>query len=107
VVRFHKHVTSTVGENLTPHYTMGKRCWMTPDQRKWLEARIPEFVQAQKDKTTSSIFFPGIHGAWQQQWPIEPPTPDEVQHAKGDENVALALKTKATEEVSDSLLIIT
>ena len=79
---------------------MGKRRWTTPDQRKWLEAHIPEFVQAQKEKTTSSIFFPDVHRAWQEQWPIGLPTPEEVQEAGGDNAVALTRKTKATEEVS-------
>jgi hypothetical protein len=81
---------------------MGKRRWTTADQRTWLEARIPEFVQAQKDKSTSSTFFPDTHRAWQETWPTEPPTPEEVESAKGDEKVALTLKTKATEDVSVS-----
>jgi hypothetical protein len=86
---------------------MGKKVWTTPDQRLWLEAWIPEFVQVQKDKTTSSIFFPDIHKAWQLQWPIESPTAEEVQDAKGDEKVALALKTKALEGVSIQSLFTT
>jgi hypothetical protein len=81
---------------------MGKRRWTTTDQRKWLEARIPAFVKAQDDKTTSTVFFPETHKAWQKEWPTEPPTEQEVKDAKGDAQKALAIKTKTTEDVSSS-----
>ena len=102
---FHKTCCRHGEINITSYRTMGKRGWTTPDQRQWLEARIPEFVQVQKDKTTSSIFFLNVHQAWQQQWPTQSPTAAELQDAKGDEKVALALKTKATEGVSVSIII--
>ena len=84
---------------------MGKRRWTTTDQRKWLEALIPAFIKAQDDKTTSSIFFPETHKAWQDRWPTESPTEQEIKDAKGDEVKALTIKTKATEDVRETVII--
>jgi hypothetical protein len=84
---------------------MGKRRWTTPDQQQWLEALIPAFVKAQDDKTTTSVFFPETHQAWQKEWPVKKPTPQEIQDAKGDEQAALATKIKAVEDVSSFVII--
>jgi hypothetical protein len=81
---------------------MGKRHWTTTDQQKWLEARIPAFVKAQDDKTTSTVFFPKTHKAWQNEWPTEPLTEQEVKDVKGDAQKALVIKTKMMEDVRSS-----
>jgi hypothetical protein len=95
----HQHIAGTNKKILISFDVMGKRRWTTTDQRRWLEERIPAFVKAQDDKTTSSIFFPETHKAWQEEWPVESPTEQEIKDTKGDEAKALAIKTKAIEDV--------
>jgi hypothetical protein len=71
-----------------------------PEQRAWLEARIPTFIEAQQTKTTSG-FLNKTHQKWQESWPIAEPTEDEVQSAKGDVECARAVKQKALEDISN------
>ena len=77
---------------------MGKKRWTTPEQRTWLEELIPDFVQAQQDKTTG-LFFDTIYKEWHDKWPTEPATDKEIKSARGNADKALATKRKAEENV--------
>ena len=78
---------------------MPKKRWTTSEQRSWLEERIPLFIQAQQNKATSA-FLDDIYRDWQERWPIEVPTEQELQSANGIEERALAVKRKTVEDVS-------
>lgn len=67
----------------------------------WLEARVPAFVEAQQNKTTSTTFFPEAHKEWAEQFPTPEPTENEVEDAKGNMAAAVAKKHKFWEKVSD------
>lgn len=73
---------------------------------------MPDFVQAQHDKKTMTNFFPTTYAAWAKEFPIDPPTDEEVEKAQGatrkdKESRALSVKTKQMEKVrnSSSLLL--
>ncbi|KIL68679.1 hypothetical protein M378DRAFT_8154 [Amanita muscaria Koide BX008] len=76
---------------------MPRKRWTTPEQRSWLEERIPDFTQAQQDKTMGS-FLGVVHQKWQEKWPAEEPTEEEIQAAKGNKERAEASKRKVIEE---------
>jgi hypothetical protein len=78
---------------------MPKKRWTSAEQFSWLEERIPAFIQAQQAKITST-FLEDTHQKWQDKWPIEAPTDDELRSARGDVERALAVKHKALEDVS-------
>jgi hypothetical protein len=73
---------------------MGNRHWTTEEQRVWLEARIPAFVQAQQDKA-SGKFIEDTYKVWQEKWPTPAPTEDEIKGAGGSAEKALAGQNKA------------
>jgi hypothetical protein len=77
---------------------MGKRQWTTPEQRTWLEALVPAFVQAQQEKATRS-FFDDTYNRWYEKWPTAAPSDEEIK-AEGSAEKALASKRKATDSVS-------
>ena len=77
---------------------MGKKRWTTAEQFTWLEALIPGFVQAQENKAVSS-FLKDVYDKWEKKWTIPPPTEEEVKSAKGNNQKALAIKLKGTENV--------
>ena len=83
---------------------MTKTQWTTSAQREWLEARIPDFVQAQKDKRTTTTFFPAAYKAWVEEFPISSPSEEKIAKAQGTtvedkRSSALAVKTKLYEKV--------
>jgi hypothetical protein len=78
---------------------MGKKQWTTSDQRTWLEALIPAFLHAQRDKKTKS-FLDGAYNKWHKKWPATVPTEDEVKATGGNIDRALACNQKAEEKVS-------
>jgi hypothetical protein len=77
---------------------MGKKPWTTEEQRAWLDALIPAFVQAQQEKATLA-FFEGAYSTWHEKWPTPAPTEGEIKSAKGSAEKALACKLKAAESV--------
>jgi len=77
---------------------MGKKPWTTEEQRVWLEALIPAFIQAQQDKATAAC-LEGTNSMWREKWPILAPTKDDIKGAKGSAEKALASKRKAAENV--------
>ena len=79
---------------------MGKRRWTTTEQRDWLEARIPAFTEAQQTKSTGS-FFPEVHRAWRESWPVPAPTEDEIRQW-GSAEIATAKLVKRAQEVGYS-----
>ncbi|KAF8502336.1 hypothetical protein F5888DRAFT_1800821 [Russula emetica] len=76
---------------------MAKAKWTTPAQFIWLENQIPEFVKAQQDKVVR-LFMKEMYDKWEQKWPTPPPTKEEVKHAKGSTEKALAIKRKHAED---------
>jgi hypothetical protein len=77
---------------------MGKKAWTTPEQCTWLENLIPNFVQAQQDKTVG-LLLKELFVKWEQKWPTPPPTEGEVKKVKGKAEKALTIKRKSREEV--------
>jgi len=72
------------------------RCkWTTADQEEWLKSRLPDFGNAQVNKTTSKEFFPAVLKDWRNAWPTPTPSPDEVTKAG---NVKKATQKKRAEE---------
>lgn len=57
---------------------MGRKKWTTDEQEEWLSERIPDFVQAQKDKSSSKFFGP-IYSEFHRLWPYRKPTEEEVE----------------------------
>lgn len=74
---------------------MTKKQWTTPDQRAWLEALVPKFVQAQKDSTTSKVFFPTMYDSWYEIYPARVPTEAELKATKIEDKEEASLKVKA------------
>jgi hypothetical protein len=77
---------------------MGKRRWTTPEQRAWLEELIPDFVQAQQDKSVRS-FLDDTYAKWHKEWPTPPPAAEEVRRTKGNAEKMLTISRKAEESV--------
>ncbi|KIL55029.1 hypothetical protein M378DRAFT_18307 [Amanita muscaria Koide BX008] len=78
---------------------MGKKQWTTPEQRAWLEAFVPSFVQAQQERTqerTSGVFLKDTYNEWHQKWPSAAPTEDEIEKEGSAEKASL-VKEKAVE----------
>ncbi|KAI0245296.1 hypothetical protein BJV78DRAFT_1092302, partial [Lactifluus subvellereus] len=67
--------------------------WTTAEQWAWLEGLIPAFVQAQQEKSTGT-FFEDTYNEWHEKWPTPAPTEDDIRHAKGSTEKALAVKRK-------------
>ena len=74
---------------------MTRRKWTTSDQEEWLKTRLPEFSDAQANKTTSKEFFPTVLRDWRNLWPTPTPTPEEVTQAG---NVEKATQKKKADE---------
>lgn len=77
---------------------MGKKRWTTEEQRTWLEELIPDFVQAQQDKTVRT-FLKDMYSKWDDKWPTLL-TVEEYKRENGRQDKALAAKEKAVENVS-------
>jgi hypothetical protein len=82
---------------------MTRKAWTTEPQRGWLEARLAQFREAQHTKTTTTIFFPQTQMGFKNQWPLEPPTNEELAKASGSIEKATADKNKALNIVSNQL----
>ena len=76
---------------------MGKKRWTTEEQRAWLEARVPAFIEAQEKKTASSTFFPETHKAWRELWPTPAPTEADISKWETEENARTQLRKKMAE----------
>jgi hypothetical protein len=81
---------------------MTRKAWTTEPQREWLEARLAAFREAQHAKTTASVFFPQSQKAFKEEWPVEPPTNEEIADA-GSIEKATANKNKTLNTVSNPL----
>ena len=76
---------------------MGKKRWTTEEQRAWLEARVPAFIEAQEKKMASSTFFPETHKAWRELWPTPTPTKADISKWEMEENTHTQLRKKMAE----------
>lgn len=77
---------------------MTRKAWTTEPQKRWLEARLAAFREAQHAKTTATVFFPQTLKAFKEKWPVDPPT-EEVAGADSIE-MATAKMNKALNNVS-------
>ena len=66
-----------------PDSLMPARRWTTDDQLLWLDDHITAFTDTQKKKTTNA-FFEETHHIWQEKWPTENLTEQELQRAEGN-----------------------
>src|SRR6188768_831036 len=80
---------------------MGRKPWTTPDQRKWLEALIPAFLEGQENHTARA-FYSKVYDDWAQAFPPSQPSDAEVQKAGGVEQAVWAQR-KAQDNVSKDL----
>jgi hypothetical protein len=84
---------------------MPKKSWASEEQQTWLLAQLSDFRQAQEAKTTPA-FFTELYQNYHEQWPPASPNAGEISKADGNEEKAITLKQKASEQVSDSFTII-
>jgi hypothetical protein len=82
---------------------MTRKAWTTEPQKRWLETRLAAFREAQHSKTTATVFFPQTLKAFKEQWPVDPPTEEEVAGA-GSSQMAAAKINKALNNVSNEQL---
>lgn len=78
---------------------MTRQQWTDAPQKRWLDARLAAFVDAQQKKTTATAFFPEVHREWHEAFPTPPPTDDEIRKVGGDVEAATAAKRKYWERV--------
>lgn len=78
---------------------MGRPEWTTPEEKAWLEKRIPDFVEAQENHNAKS-FFVGTHDEWFHRFELEPPTAEEIAAASGNVEKATSVKKKKQKVVS-------
>jgi hypothetical protein len=76
---------------------MGRQRWTTEEQRTWLEAQIPEFLESQRTKVVGK-FLKTTYLEWEKSW-LTIPTQEELERAKGRKDRALAYKRKNLEKV--------
>ena len=81
---------------------MTQKAWTVDLQKKWLEAQLSTFCEAQAQKTVMKQFFPKILKAWKEEWPIPLPTDEEVAEV-GSLEKAKAVKIKSQKMVCDLL----
>ncbi|KAJ8474938.1 hypothetical protein ONZ51_g6876 [Trametes cubensis] len=74
------------------------KTWTTPEQREWLLARLPAFRESQAKKA-SGAWFSAIYEDWLTEFPLDPPTEQELRDADGDAEVAADEKKKAKLDV--------
>ena len=84
---------------------MPKKSWATEEQQTWLMAQLSDFRQAQEAKTTPG-FFIELFQKFHEKWPPASPNADELSKADENEEKAITLKQKASEQVSGSFTII-
>ncbi|KAI0671899.1 hypothetical protein C8Q78DRAFT_991412 [Trametes maxima] len=76
---------------------MARQKWTTPEQRAWLEKRIPGFVEAQQTQSTYD-FFIVVAYEWFKQFPMLEPTEEELKVAHGNRATAISVKKKAEKQ---------
>lgn len=80
---------------------MGQRRWTTPEQRTWLEALIPAFLEGQESRSTTA-FYSKVYDDWAKAFPPSQPSEAMVQKARGVELAVRAQRT-AQDNVSNNL----
>ena len=78
---------------------MPKKSWTSPEQGAWLNSQLPGFLKAQEEKTTSA-FLATVYTEFHEQWPVAPPTAEEIANAGEGEGQVRSNKIKASECVS-------
>lgn len=78
---------------------MTRSPWPSPEQMQWLESRVPAFVEAQHNKTTSMNFFPEAQKAWLESFPNPEPTEKDIEAAMGNKDAAAVKIRKFWERV--------
>jgi len=78
---------------------MGRKRSTDSEQDDWLSQRIPDFVEAQKNKTISQFFAP-IYSDFHEIWPYREPTKEEIDASDGDKARAKAVIFKKENKVS-------
>ncbi|EIW56913.1 uncharacterized protein TRAVEDRAFT_94652, partial [Trametes versicolor FP-101664 SS1] len=67
--------------------------WTTPEEKAWLERRIPDFIEAQ-EKNDPKSFFLACHCEWFHRFELEPPTAQEVAKQGGNVDKATSVKKR-------------
>src|SRR6266576_4645558 len=71
---------------------MTRHTWASNEQRDFLDARVAEFKESQKEKDTST-FFKNLFPIWRQEFPDREPTAEEVKSVKGHEDAVKKIET--------------
>jgi hypothetical protein len=79
---------------------MPKPQWTTKPQSDWLTAHLGDFVMAQGKRSTMAHFFGPVYADWFKAFPSPDPTPEQLNEAKGDVDVAKATVMKDIKSVS-------
>ena len=79
---------------------MTRHSWTTKGERKWLTELIPEFLEAQENKTTSS-FWPKVYQGYAEEFPIVPPMADKINGVDNNQELATRQKKGAIEKIWD------
>ncbi|KAG6807840.1 hypothetical protein H0H92_006236 [Tricholoma furcatifolium] len=74
---------------------MTKRQWTTPDQRALLDSLLPEFVEAQKSRTSSSNFYQKAYSVWEAKNPYTQPTDEQIDAAAAEAHQKAVDKARA------------
>jgi hypothetical protein len=77
---------------------MTRQTWTTVEQRQWLEARKPRFLEAKQNETTSKDFFPAVCKDFREKWPVPQVTDDEISKA-GSNELASKIKREKYDKV--------
>ena len=77
---------------------MGRKRWTTSEQTAWLTSRIPRFLKAKGPASTH--FQNTVFIEWKNEWPLPPPTDDEIAKAKGSKKKAKAVNELRMKSVS-------
>lgn len=68
--------------------------WTTPEEKAWLERRIPDFIEAQEKLNDPKSFFLARHCEWFHRFELEPPTSQEVAKQGGGVDKATSVKER-------------
>ena len=79
---------------------MPRPSWASEEQRAWLEALIPQFIEA-RQRSTLPAWFPRVVQDWLDKWP-SPPSAQDITSA-GSEKAALEEKQQYWRNVSTTL----
>lgn len=65
---------------------MTRKSWTTDTQLAWLQERKASFLEALQNKTLSKEFFPTTLKKFREDFPMDPPTKEDISKANSPEH---------------------